>query len=63
MNPSNVSGAANEIWDILYDYLVAHIEIDPATIGDRTVIGEWSFVPEGLASKALEQDMKLVFSK
>lgn len=52
-----------EIRDILYDYLVAHKEIDPATIGDRTVIGEWSFVPEGLASKALEQDMKLVFSK
>ncbi|MBR6547150.1 MAG: bifunctional metallophosphatase/5'-nucleotidase [Bacteroidales bacterium] len=52
-----------EIRDILYDYLVAHKEIDPATIGDRTVIGEWSFVPEDLAAKALEQDMKLVFSK
>ena len=52
-----------EIRDILYDYLVAYKEIDPATIGDRTVIGEWSFVPEDLASKALEQDMKLVFSK
>jgi 2',3'-cyclic-nucleotide 2'-phosphodiesterase/3'-nucleotidase len=52
-----------EIRDILYDYLVAHKEIDPATIGDRTVIGEWSFVPEDLAVRALEQDMKLVFSK
>jgi len=35
--------------------------VDPATIGDRTVIGEWSFVPEDLASKAMDRDMKLMF--
>ena len=52
-----------EIRDILYDYLVATKEIDPATIGDRTVIGEWSFVPESLASKAMDRDIALLFDR
>ena len=52
-----------EIRDILYEYLVDHKEIDPATIGDRTVIGEWSFVPADLASKAMDRDMKLMFQR
>ncbi len=52
-----------EIRDILYEYLVEHKEIDPATIGDRTVIGEWSFIPEEMASEAMDRDMKLMFRK
>lgn len=52
-----------EIRDILYDYLVETKEIDPATIGDRTVIGEWSFVPESLASKAMDRDIALLFDR
>ena len=52
-----------EIRDILYEYLVEHKEIDPATIGDRTVIGEWSFIPEEMASEAMGRDMKLMFRK
>lgn len=52
-----------EIRDILYDYLVATKEIDPATVGDRTVIGEWSFVPESLASKAMDRDIALLFDR
>ena len=50
-----------EIRDILYDYLVEHGDIDPAKIGDRTVIGEWRFVPEKLADKAMDNDMLLLF--
>ncbi len=50
-----------EIRDILYDYLVKHGEIDPAKIGDRTVIGEWRFIPEKLAEKAMDKDMNLLF--
>lgn len=50
-----------EIRDILYDYLVEHGDIDPAKIGDRTVIGEWRFVPEKLADKAIDNDMLLLF--
>ena len=52
-----------EIRNLLYDYLVANKEIDPATIGDRTVIGEWSFVPESLASKAMKSDLALLFAR
>lgn len=52
-----------EIRNLLYDYLVSNKEIDPATIGDRTVIGEWSFVPESLASKAMESDLALLFAR
>ena len=52
-----------EIRDILYDYLLATKEIDPATVGDRTVIGEWSFVPESLASKAMDRDIALLFDR
>lgn len=50
-----------EIRNILYDYLVEHGDIDSAKIGDRTVIGEWRFVPEKLAEKAIDNDMLLLF--
>lgn len=50
-----------EIRDILYDYLLKNGEIDPEKIGDREVIGEWKFVPESLASKAMDRDMLLLF--
>lgn len=50
-----------EIRNILYDYLVEHGEIDPAKIGDKTVIGEWRFIPEQLAEKAMDKDMSLLF--
>ncbi|MBR2064851.1 MAG: bifunctional metallophosphatase/5'-nucleotidase [Bacteroidales bacterium] len=50
-----------EIRNILYDYLVEHGEIDPAKIGDKSVIGEWHFVPENLAEKAMDKDMHLLF--
>jgi 2',3'-cyclic-nucleotide 2'-phosphodiesterase/3'-nucleotidase len=50
-----------EIREILYEYLVANGDIDPAKIGDPAVIGQWKFVPEPMASKALERDMDLLF--
>ena len=52
-----------EIRNILYDYLTANGSIDPTAVGDRSVIGQWSFVPEKKALKALERDMELVFGK
>ena len=52
-----------EIRNILYDYLVANGEIDPQTIGDPDVIGEWHFVPEKLVQKAMDKDMKLLFPR
>lgn len=50
-----------EIRNILYDYLVKNGSIDPEVIGNRSVIGEWRFVPETKASKALDNDMELMF--
>ena len=50
-----------EIRNILYDYLVENKVIDTAHTGDRNAIGEWRFIPEDLASKALDKDMELLF--
>ncbi|MBQ7811719.1 MAG: bifunctional metallophosphatase/5'-nucleotidase [Bacteroidales bacterium] len=50
-----------EIRNILYDYLKEHKTIDPAVIGDHSVIGQWRFVPEEIAEKALDNDMRLLF--
>ena len=50
-----------EIREILYDYLLKHGKIDPEVIGDRTVVGEWRFIPESIAQKAMERDMTLLF--
>jgi 2',3'-cyclic-nucleotide 2'-phosphodiesterase/3'-nucleotidase len=52
-----------EIRNILYDYLMKEGSIDPAKIGDSAVIGEWSFVPEDIAEKALDRDMERLFPK
>ena len=50
-----------EIREILYDYLMKNGMIDPSVIGDRTVVGEWHFIPEAMAQKALDRDMALLF--
>ena len=50
-----------EIRNILYDYLKTNGSIDPSIIGNPKVIGSWKFVPEGLAEKALDRDMGLLF--
>ena len=52
-----------EIRNILYDYLLENGEIDPKKIGERKVIGEWKFVPESFAEKAMDRDMRLLFPR
>ena len=52
-----------EIRNILYNYLMDIGSIDPAVTGDPQRIGRWSFIPQPLAGKALEQDMALLFPK
>ena len=37
--------------------------IDPAVIGDPSVIGHWSFVPEKVAGPAIERDLELLFGR
>ena len=50
-----------EIRNILYDYLMKNGCIDPVVVGNPDVIGSWKFVPEQMAQKALQRDMKLLF--
>ena len=50
-----------EIRNILYDYIMEHKNLTPASIGDPAVIGHWSFVPEEIAVPAIDKDMALVF--
>ena len=52
-----------EIRNILYDYLLENKVIDTAHTGNRNLIGEWRFIPEDLASKALDKDMELLFPR
>lgn len=52
-----------EIRDLIYDYLREHGSIDPTEIGDRSVIGSWSFIPEEMANASLSRDMDLLFKR
>ena len=58
-----VVGRYPEIRNILYDYLMENGSIDPEVIGNPAVIGQWKFVPEELAGKAMERDMNLLFGR
>ena len=52
-----------EIRNILYNYLMANGSIDPEVIGTPAVVGGWKFVPEKLATEALDKDMALLFKR
>jgi 5''-nucleotidase/2'',3''-cyclic phosphodiesterase and related esterases len=52
-----------ELREIIYSYIKQAGCIDPAVIGDRKVVGEWSFVPERIAAPALERDFHLLFGE
>lgn len=50
-----------EIRNLIYDYLQVNGVIDSAAIGDRNLIGQWKFIPERLAGKAMKKDLALLF--
>jgi 2',3'-cyclic-nucleotide 2'-phosphodiesterase/3'-nucleotidase len=50
-----------EIREMLYDYMKTHEIIDAEIIGNQSLIGNWKFVPENIADKVLEEDVKLLF--
>jgi len=52
-----------EIRDMIYGYLKENGSIDPAAIGDPSVIGHWEFVPESIAGPAIGRDMRLLFGE
>lgn len=51
-----------EIRDMIYEYVTSFGTIDPAVIGDKAVVGEWSFIPESVAAPMLKKDFNLLFS-
>lgn len=52
-----------EIRNILYNYLMDNASIDPEVIGNPAVVGQWKFVPEKLATEAMDRDMALLFKR
>jgi 2',3'-cyclic-nucleotide 2'-phosphodiesterase/3'-nucleotidase len=52
-----------EIREMIYQFIKEHGTIDAALINDRTLLGEWHFVPEKLVGPMLEADMNLIFGK
>lgn len=50
-----------EIRDMIYEFVLKVGEINKENVGDRSLLGEWHFVPEELAGPMLEADMKLLF--
>ena len=51
-----VEAIHTDIRTLLDEYISKNGEVDPARIGDRSVIGQWRFVPEKQARKALDRD-------
>lgn len=50
-----------EIREMVYQFIKEHGTIDPVLIGDRSVIGEWHFVPEKVVAPKMAADMGLLF--
>ena len=52
-----------EIRNLLYEYIMKNGSIDPEVIGDKSVIGEWSFTPAKICTPALKRDFGRLFGK
>lgn len=50
-----------EIRELIYDFLKENPELTPELVSDRSVLGNWSFVPALTAGPAIENDLKLLF--
>ena len=50
-----------EIRELMYDYIRAHGTVGPETFSRPEILGTWRFIPEDLASPAIQSDLKLLF--
>ena len=50
-----------EIREMVYQFIKKHGTVDSVLIGDRSVTGEWHFVPEKLVAPKMKADMDLIF--
>lgn len=62
--PSRVVAHYPEIRELIYDFFVKDADgvVRKNEISDKNIVGDWRFVPEGLAERKIEADMKLLFS-
>ena len=58
-----VVGRYPEIRNLIYDFISSHASVDRQLISRKELIGQWRFVPEDLADRLMEDDMKLLFGK
>ena len=50
-----------EIRELVYQFFKQHGRVDAEMIGDRSLIGEWHFVPERVAGPMIAKDLALIF--
>lgn len=58
--PDMVTGRYPEIRELIYDYFLAHGSVNSELVGDKSLIGEWSFEPAS-AREGIAEDLKLLF--
>lgn len=53
-----------EIRELIYNYFIQDTDgvVRKNEISDKNIVGDWRFVPEGLAERKIEADMKLLFN-
>jgi 2',3'-cyclic-nucleotide 2'-phosphodiesterase/3'-nucleotidase len=63
MVQERIVGRYPEIRELLYAFIKEHKVIDTDIIRDYSLIGDWKFVPQGIADKALAKDIELMFGQ
>ena len=58
---SRVVARYPQIRDLVRRYLEKKGTVDAGMVGDRAVLGSWSFVPEDVAGPMLKNDLELIF--
>lgn len=56
--PGMVCGRYPEIRELIYRYFQEQGSVDSSSVSDKSVIGEWRFIPEKLAETAMDADFK-----
>ncbi|MBQ7622304.1 MAG: bifunctional metallophosphatase/5'-nucleotidase [Bacteroidales bacterium] len=59
--PSRVVARYPEIRELVYRYISDSGTVDSSMTGDKSLIGEWKFVPESVVEPLMKSDMELVF--
>lgn len=58
---SRIVSMSCEIREMVYEYIRDNGVVNPAVFGDKSKVGEWSFIPESVAEPLLNKDFRLLF--